>query len=398
MSQCLSPSLVAQELSESSSAVLQVDPSIVLKLPLHQGLLLPPGMDSLLPNLELLGSLTSVASLEVESDLPVCVLLLDFVFGSDFVALLSIIHGELADLLVHIPNIAGDLVLPAFEVELVLDVGVGVPYLDGSLLQVEVHSVKDLPPVPFDEKHLVGVLAPSVVEFPHLPLLEGFNDVICASLVSAVLLVSAVESEVEVKGLPKVPVSHPLDHELGLGLLSCPHVADVFPPADCNGQLAVKQLPECLVDHLSLGCSDRLSVDPKRLFFDQCFGLHGLARHLELLHHPHLLLGHLSVGFLFPAVEIGGHHLDVGLDDSVPNLGIHDIVAVPSPVVPLDEEAVQSLAKHVPNDVSSSCLICDLDCMTSFSDKCLCICDRYVHIIVNGHVQQLEFAGFSVLA
>jgi hypothetical protein len=114
-------------------------------------------------------------------------------------------------------------------------------------------------------------------------------------------------------------------------------VKNVFPSVHGCLESPVVKFPGSFVDCLSLDGFVSFNYLPQVALFHQSFvGELGVTA-LQLLHDLGLLVGVIVEVELFPLSEEAPHLIQVGLDDSVLDLGVHLLIVVMGGVLPLFE-------------------------------------------------------------
>ena len=131
-------------------------------------------------------------------------------------------------------------------------------------------------------------------------------------------------------------------------------VANIPPSAKSHCQLPVEQLSKRLIGHSALAGLQLFGLGPQDLFLLMSFELVLLTNLLQFLQLPHFPLSDLSEASISPPNERPLEPSFVQLHQLVLDLCIHLYLEVAVASGPIIEITIESLAKHLADQVTCS--------------------------------------------
>ena len=162
-----------------------------------------------------------------------------------------------------------------------------VPDFESALLHKVVHSRKYSCPILLCCDLSIGVKAQRVINLPHGSLMQSVQHVGGSPNISAMLLASAEEVDVQSEGLLQLSsfASDQYSHD---ALFSAtPEIASVFPSAKGYSQFSVEKLPKGLVNKTPFDRADFFGMKPQSFVLGERLILEGIVLYLHV--HNNLL-------------------------------------------------------------------------------------------------------------
>lgn len=131
---------------------------------------------------------------------------------------------------------------------LVFRMTIFIPNLDGTLLHKVIHSSEYSRPIFLGSDLSFSVKAQGVINLSHLSLVQSVHHVCSSPNISSMLLASAIEMDVQIKGLLQLSSFASDQNSHDALFTAAPEITNIFPSTEGHCKFSEEKLPKSLIN------------------------------------------------------------------------------------------------------------------------------------------------------